>query len=240
MEEIDLKEIFNIFWSKKIAILLVVILFMVIGSVYTYGFTVPKYKAYTTLVLTGSNDNTSVSSMERITQTDISLNNSLVATYSELVRSKTVLREVINNLGIKDSEESLRGSISVSVVKSSQLIQIDVVNEDPYKAKIIANEVGNVFIKKVSEIYNMNNIHVVDLAEVPDAPYNISHLKDVVMFGGVGAVLACAVVFVLSIIDTTIKNKEDLERKLGLTVLVEVPKCDFESKNNKRIIGGIK
>ena len=94
MEEIDLKEIFNIFWSKKIAILLVVILFMVIGSVYTYGFTVPKYKAYTTLVLTGSNDNTSVASMERITQTDISLNNSLVATYSELVRSKTVLREV--------------------------------------------------------------------------------------------------------------------------------------------------
>ena len=125
MEEIDLKEIFNIFWTKKIAILLVTILFMTIGAIYSYLFVKPEYKAYTTLVLTGSNDN-NISTVEKITQTDISLNNSLVATYSELVRSKTVLRQVIQNLGIDDSEEFLRTKVSVSVVKSSQLIQIDV------------------------------------------------------------------------------------------------------------------
>ena len=42
MEEIDLKELFEIFWTKKIQILLVVIIFMVMGVVYTMGFTTPK------------------------------------------------------------------------------------------------------------------------------------------------------------------------------------------------------
>jgi capsular polysaccharide biosynthesis protein len=233
MEEIDLKEIFNIFWSKKIWILASVIVFMVIGAIYSYFFVTPQYKAYTTLVLTGSND-TAITSVERITQTDISLNNSLVATYSELVKSKNVLRQVINNLGIEDTEDALKGCISVSVVKSSQLIQIEVVNVDPYKAKIVANELGKVFSSKVSELYNMNNIHVVDEAEEPVRPYNISHVKDLLMFGGVGAVLACGIVFVLSLIDTTIKSKDDIERKLGVSVLVELPQCDFEVDEVKK------
>lgn len=233
MEEIDLKEIFNIFWTKKIVILLIVILFMIIGSIYSYVFVKPEYKAYTTLVLTGSNDN-NLSTVDKITQTDISLNNSLVATYSELVRSKNVLRQVIDNLGIDESENFLRGKVSVSVVKSSQLIQIDVANSDPYKAKIIANELGKVFSDKVTELYNMNNVHVVDEAEEPTAPYNISHVKDVAMFGGVGAVLACGIVFVLSLIDTTIKNKEDVEKKIGVTVLAELPQCDFEENETKK------
>ena len=233
MEEIDLKEIFNIFWTKKIVILLVIILFMTVGALYSYLYVKPEYKAYTTLVLTGSNDS-NISTVEKITQTDISLNNSLVATYSELVRSKTVLRQVIQNLDIEDSEDFLRSKISVSVVKSSQLIQIDVANVDPVKAKIIANELGKVFSAKVAELYNMNNVHVVDEAEEPTRPYNISHLKDVAMFGGVGAVLACGVVFVLNLIDTTIKNKDDIERKIGITVLAQLPQCDFDEDDNKK------
>ena len=240
MEEIDLKEIFNIFWSKKIIILLVIIMFMVFGTIYSYIFVKPEFKAYTTLVLTGSND-TNITTAEKITQTDISLNNSLVATYSELVRSKTVLRQVIKNLEIEDSENDLRGKVSVSVVKSSQLIQIDVTNSDPYKAKIIANELGKVFSEKVSELYNMNNVHVVDEAEEPTSPYNIKHTKDIALSGGVGAVVACAIVFIFSLIDTTIKNKDDIERKMGLSVLVELPQCNFDMKDNKsKGFGGIK
>ena len=36
-------------------------------------------------------------------------------------------------------------------------------------------------------------------------------------------------------LDTTIKSKEDIEKKLGLTVLTVIPMCDFEitTKNKK-------
>ena len=57
MEELDLKELFNLFWSKKAAIILIILIFMVIGVIYTIGFTIPMYSSSTTLVLATSGNN---------------------------------------------------------------------------------------------------------------------------------------------------------------------------------------
>ncbi len=43
MEELDLKELFVMFWNKKAQIILVVLIFIAIGVIYTVGFTTPKY-----------------------------------------------------------------------------------------------------------------------------------------------------------------------------------------------------
>ena len=55
MEELDLKELFNIFWAKKVQIILIIIIFAVVGFIYTVGFVTPEYTASTTLVLATSN-----------------------------------------------------------------------------------------------------------------------------------------------------------------------------------------
>ena len=228
MEELDLKEIFNIFWSKKEYILVATVLALLLGVIYSYLFVTPKYKSYTTLVLATSTEDSSSKAAETITSTDISLNNNLVATYSELIKSKAVVRQVISNLGIDDSEDTIKGSISVSAVKSTQLIEIDVYNEDSYKAKLIANEVARVFSAKVAEIYNINNIRVVDEAEEPTSPSNVNRKKDIGMFTVIGFALGCIYAFIVNMIDTTVKGKEDIERRIGLTVLVDIPECNFE------------
>ena len=51
MEEIDLKDLFNIFWSKKSQILLIIAIFIVIGFMYSYIFLTPKYQASTSILL---------------------------------------------------------------------------------------------------------------------------------------------------------------------------------------------
>lgn len=223
MEELDLKEIFNMFWTRILQIILIVLIFIMIGILYSYLYVTPKYKAYTTLLLATSTENS-----ETITTTDISLNNNLVSTYGELIKSKTVLGEVINNLGINKTEASLESAVSVSQRKSTQVIEINVVDSNPYQAKIIANEVAKVFAKKVEEIYKINNIHVVDVAEEPTTPYNINHMKDIAMFAFMGLVASCVYVLIANMLDTTVKNKEDVERKLGLSVLVNIPNCNFD------------
>ena len=54
MEELDLKELFDLFWSKKVLIILIILMFIIIGIIYTMGFTVPMYSSSTTLVLATS------------------------------------------------------------------------------------------------------------------------------------------------------------------------------------------
>lgn len=239
MEELDLKEIFNMFWTRIVHIILIVLIFMVIGILYSYLYVTPKYKSTTSLVLTTTADS-NTTSVGGITSTDINLNNNLVANYTEIITSKTVVRQVIDNLGIDMSEDALKSKISVSSGKSTQVINVDVVDEDPHQAKIIANEVAKVFAKQITEIYKMNNIYILDEAEEENIPYNINHVKDIAIFAFIGLVVASVYVLIANMLDTTVKSQEDVERKLGLTVLVTVPVCTFDELPKTMKKGGKK
>lgn len=222
MEEMDLKELFNMFWSKKIQIILIILIFGIIGFIYTIEFITPMYDASTTLVLVSSADET-VTTNTMITATDVSLNSKLVATYSELIKSKNVLREVISNLNTDLEEDILKNYITVSAVEDTELIEITVRNEEPSNAAVIANEIAEVFTDKVKEIYNINNVQIVDKAEVSSEPANINHTKDVIMFASIGLVIAIIYVIVANMLDTTIKTAEDVETAYNIPVLVSIP-----------------
>lgn len=238
MEEINLKEIFKLFWNKKIRVFIIVFLCTVAGVIYTMGFTVPKYSSSTTLILTSSNqgsDDESGSS-EGITTTDITLNSKLISTYSELIKSRSVLRQVISNLGINVTEDDIRNNVKVTSVKDTEIIKISVTNENSTYSAKIANEIAKVFADKVDEYYGINNVHVVDEAEVTSIPSNINHVKDIIIFFGAGLIVSIVYIFLLSVFDTTIKSSEDVERLLDVPVLVAIPACDFEK--NTKTIGG--
>ena len=222
MEELDLKELFNIFWSKKVQIILIVLIFIALGVIYTVGFTTPMYSSSTTLLLAGS-ESSGGEATNSITTTDITLNSKLVSTYSVLVRSKDVLRQVISNLGMNISWESLRNNVKVSSVEDTEVIEISVTTNNAENSANIANEIAKVFTEKVAEIYNINNVHVVDEAEPENTPSNINHEKDVIIFAFIGLVVAVIYVLVSNMLDTTIKTAEDIEKEFKLPVLASVP-----------------
>ena len=234
MEELDLKEIFNLFWNKKVQIILIVLIFMVMGVIYTLAFVKPVYTSSTSLLLAKAESQKSQNGDDIITTSDITLNSKLVSTYSELVKSKKVLRSVISNLGIKLDEEALRQNIKVSSVKDTEFIQIAVTNKDPEIAARVANETAKVFIENVKEIYNMNNVSIVDEAEVSDSPSNIHRTRDVVIFAFGGLVVAIIYVLLLNMLDTTVKSAEDVEKLLDVPVLASVPYYDFDEKGGKK------
>ena len=222
MEELDLKELFNIFWSKKVHIILIVLIFIVLGVIYTVGFTTPKYTSSTTLLLAGS-ESGGEETTNSITTTDITLNSKLVSTYSVLVRSKDVLSQVISNLGMDISWESLKNNVKVSAVEDTEVIEISVTTKNVEDSAKIANEIAKVFTEKVAEIYNINNVHVVDEAEVEYTPSNINHKKDVIIFAFIGLVVAVIYVLLANMLDTTVKTAEDIEKEFKLPVLASIP-----------------
>ena len=56
--EIDLKQIWLMIWNKKWIILVVVLLFLVMGCIYSFYFVMPEYTASTTLILAKSQGDT--------------------------------------------------------------------------------------------------------------------------------------------------------------------------------------
>ncbi len=188
----------------------------------------PKYTSFTKLVLVqAESTKESKQASESITTTDITLNSKLVSTYTDVIKSKSVLRQVISNLDINpDLEEKIRKNIKVKSVSGAEIIEIYVTDEDAELSANLANEITKVFIDKVSDMYKLNNVYVLDGAEVSIEPSNINHIKDIIIFSFIGVFCAFVFVFIANLLDTTVKTSEDIEKKLKIPVLASIPKYD--------------
>lgn len=222
MEELDLKELLNMFWEKKASIISITLIFMLIGILYTILFTTPMYSSSTTLVL-ASAGSTVNNQAGTITTTDITMNSKLVSTYSVLIKSDNVIRQVISNLGIEINPEYLKKHINVGSVNDTEVIKITVSTDNAKTSAKIANEIVPVFTKLVKETYNIENVQVVDAAEVNNTPSNINHVKDVVIFVFIGLVISATYVLIANMLDTTIKTAEDVEKETEVYVLASIP-----------------
>ena len=216
MEEINLKEVYNYFLSKIVMILIIVGVVLVAGNIYSLAIRTPMYHSSTTVVLVSEKKDT-------YSTTDLQLNQNLVGTYSQIIKSRKVLSKVIDNLKLKCTVEELMENITVSSVDSTEIIKITVSDAKAMNAFKITDEVANVFTDEIKDIYNLENISIVDKAVIATAPYNANLIKDNLIYLLAGIVLSCGVVFVIYYFDTTIKSSETVEEKLGLTVLGVVP-----------------
>lgn len=221
MEEINLKDLFRYFYSKILIIILITIFFGLIGSLYSLFIQTPMYSSKTTLLLAN------ISKMDGdgtgIDNNTVSLNQKLVSTYREIIKSKRVLKQVINNLDLDYEFGALEKMISVNSINDTEIISVVVKNEDPVVAMKIANEVAEIFCDEIVEIYQIKNVNIIDKAEVNDVPYNVNLVKQIIMYLLIGVVLSCAVVFIMYYFDTTIKTKEEIEERVGLPVLGIIP-----------------
>ena len=182
MEEIDLKRFIKTVSNLKLIIISIIILAIACGCYYSYCMVVPKYKSSVTVLLTQVEEK-----KDEITQSDVSLNNNLLTTYTQLIKSKSVLKPVIENLGLDMTEDELEKNITVSTTSNSQTLDIIAYNEEAKNAQDIADEISDVFAAKVKEIYKINNVTIIDEAFLPENPYNVNHVKDVRQLKIVGA-----------------------------------------------------
>lgn len=220
MEEINLKDLFNFFVKKIPLMMLITIFIFAVGIVYTMVLKTPLYKGDTTLILVKKEDADSSSSL---TQNDIVLNQKLVATYSVIIKSRRVLNQVISQLKLNESTKELSKKVTVSNKSDTEIIQISVSDEDPKRAAQIADTIADVFKQEVMEIYSLENVTIIDEAEVQSTPYNIQLGKSFLLFFAAGLVVAGGVVFAIYYFDTSIKSSEEVENRLGIPVIGNIP-----------------
>ncbi len=232
MEEINIKDFFN-YLKKYILIICGVVVIFVIG-VFTYDKSIkkPLYTTYTTIILTKSNE---AQTSTTITQNDILLNQKLVETYTKIIKSKLVLDQVISETGITYTAEELGQNVAVEAYENTEMLKISVTDSDPELSASIANSIAQVFSGEVAKIYQMNNISVIDIAQVPEEVSNDTLTRDffialfISIFGSIG------VIFIIYYFDDSIKLTDDLEEEIGMPVIAKVFKSDIGSKNRGKV-----
>lgn len=228
MEEINIKDLLSYLKKYIFIIVLVAAFFLIEIIIYDKNIKTPMYSSSTTLVLTQANENTNMNTT--ITQNDININQKLVKTYSQIIKSKLVLQQVIDNLKLDYTVGELSGKISVQSVQDTEILRISVKDKDKKKTAIIANEVAEVFSKEVAQIYQLNNISIIDKAVVPTGVCNNTLKRDMVLAVFVAVALSVGVLFVIYYFDDSVKLSDNLEEEIKMPIVAKIFKSDVKSR----------
>ncbi len=219
-EDIDIKRILEIIFSKKIFIILILLLSIILGYVYSYYYKKPEYQSSVKILLVADENKTN----KELTQTDLNINSSLISTYSSIAKSTNVIEKTIKNLGLNISVSKLQKNIEAKQIDNTQFLKITVKDENAETAKDIANELSKVFTEQIKEIYNLENISIVDKAEIESMPCNVNHAKDMILFTGIGLFISMVVIMIIYFFDDTIKNEKEIEKSIKLKSIGTLPR----------------
>lgn len=229
MEEINIKDFLAYLKEKLYFVFISILLCITIVLAYDIAIKVPKYSTYTTIALVKADNNTNT-----LTQNDVLLNKNLINTYTEIVKSKKVLKQVKKELGLKTSVNDIAKEIKVSSVNDTEIIKISVEDKDAVKAYDITNSISKVFIKEIQNIYEMNNVSVVDKPEISNIVSNNTLYRDLVIGVAGGIFLSIGIIFIIYYFDDTIKYHDGIEEELNLPILAKVFKSRIKDLNKKR------
>ena len=227
--EIDIKEIVFILLSRIWFILLAGITAGLLFLIASKFILTPQYSSTTKIyVLSKENKNNS------LTVTDLQVGSQLTKDYVELVKSRTVLTQVISELNLNISTGELAGMISVETPSDSRIINITATNPDAYLAKDIANEVRSVAAEHICNVMDLEAVNVVDEANIPTSPSSPNVLRNTIIGVLFGVLIAVVVIVITYLSDDTIKTPDEVERYMGVSVLSSIPVLDSEDNKNKK------
>lgn len=225
MAEINLKELTKSVLSRWWIICICV---LVIGSAaYAYSnyYLIPIYESYTTLYV-GKNIEQS-----GLQAGDLYLGSALISDYREIAKSKLVASEVINELNLSHmSAGALSGRIGVAQKNDTRVIQISVSDSSPQMAMNIANKVAEVFQKKVIDIMQVENVQIIDKAELPRYPVSPNKNKNVIVGIMFGIALGLGIALLLEYLDDYIKTPDDVQTYTDLPVIGTIPMFQIKGR----------
>ena len=204
-----LLELFKLL-RKHLALVVVLPVVLAIATAgFSWGLMQNQYTATVSVyVLTAKDD---ASSSSTTAYNDLTASQLDRAT---LAKSETVQKRTAEALGMS----SLSGyKISVEAGTTTRVISISVTAGKPDAAAIVANEISTVLSTTAQSVMG------VDAAEVPTDPSGPPRAMYTAVAFLAGIFLAVALVVVLDMLNTRVRNPEEAEELLGIPVIGRIP-----------------
>ena len=216
-ETISLQDIFKTLKKRIALIISITTIAVIIAAVISFYVLTPIYQASTQVLVTQNKEDT----LQQMTAADIQSNLQLINTYNEIIKSPAILSIVIRNLDLSMTPNQLASKIAVSNANNSQVLNINVQDENYNVAADMANQVVEVFKEEVPKLMNIDNVNILSpavYAENP-APIKPNKMLNMAIALIIGLMIGIGVSFLIEYLDTTVKSELDVQEIVGLPLI---------------------
>lgn len=215
-DEIDLMELFKMLLDNLLLIIGLGVLGFALAFGYTKFLVEPTYSSVSTVYIQPTvKDNQVVAS-------DITTNQKLTTTYTEIAKSNTVLSQVLPYFSNDLTKKQMASAISVRSIGETQIISFTAVTTDPELSARLVNRVVDVFVNEVKEIMAIDNLTIIDRAIVNEDKVGPNTTMNSAIGLILGLMIGVGIAFLKMMLNRTIQTRVDAERLLGIPVLGEI------------------
>lgn len=224
-EVIDLTEILSAVRQHLLELIFVTLAAALVGFMASKFLMTPKYDSSALMIV-----NTRQDVNANVTSDQINSATKLVSTYSIIIKSDTVLQQVIDNLGLNLTYAKLNKRVTVAAVDDTQVMKITVQSDSPEWARQVCEQIITVAPDVIKEAVEAGSVKVISNPSLATEPVSPNIMKNTMLAAAVGFVLVISIIVLQVLLDNKINTEEDVTKYLDMTVLGVIPQYDQGGK----------
>lgn len=224
-EVIDLTEILSAVRQHLLELIFVTLVAALVGFTASKFLVIPKYDSSALMIV-----NTRQDVNANVTSDQINSATKLVSTYSIIIKSDTVLQQVIDNLGLNLTYAQLNKRVTVAAVDDTQVMKITVQSDSPEWARQVCEQIITVAPDVIKEAVEAGSVKVISNPSLATEPVSPNIMKNTMLAAAVGFVLVIGIIVLQVLLDNKINTEEDVTKYLDMTVLGVIPQYDQGGK----------
>ena len=224
-EVIDLTEILSAVRQHLLELIFVTLAAALVGFMASKFLMTPKYDSSALMIV-----NTRQDVNANVTSDQINSATKLVSTYSIIIKSDTVLQQVIDNLGLNLTYAQLNKRVTVAAVDDTQVMKITVQRDSPEWARQVCEQIITVAPDVIKEAVEAGSVKVISNPSLATEPVSPNIMKNTMLAAAVGFVLVIGIIVLQVLLDNKINTEEDVTKYLDMTVLGVIPQYDQGGK----------
>ena len=227
----DISEVLGGIKDKWKNIVLIVLSFLLISSIYNIFFINKEYEANVKIFI-------GKQKFKNITETynneEINLYQRLITTYSEVIKSKKLINESIKGSKMNYLQDKYKNinydllmeNLTVNPITNTQIIEIKYKSLNPQQSYDLLYSITENLISYSKELYPNVNITVLEQVHVNLKPLMNKKLTIIGLGLMLGLIVGIGGIIGVMYLNNTYKNQKSLEEEIGLTVIGVIPKID--------------
>ena len=227
----NISEVLGGIKDKYKNIVLIVLSFLLISSIYNIFFINKEYEANVKIFI-------GKQKFKNITETynneEINLYQRLITTYSEVIKSKKLINESIKGSKMNYLQDKYKNinydllmeNLTVNPIANTQIIEIKYKSLNPQQSYDLLYSITENLISYSKELYPNVNITVLEQVRVNLKPLMNKKLTIIGLGLMLGLIVGIGGIIGVMYLNNTYKNQKSLEEEIGLTVIGVIPKID--------------
>lgn len=223
MNEIRFENIFEILKKNLRFILIITLLMTLVLAIITIFFISPEYEA-STKVYIGKERFKNVSTT--YTSEEVNMYQRLIKTYSELVKTKDLVRKSISNVGQDISVNEALSKVQAISIADTQILQIKYVSNSREESYDMVYGITEEFMKLSKKLYPNGNVHIIQQPIVPEGAIGPNKMINIAIGAILGMMIGVGLTFLKVFMNNSFSDKEEIERALKVSCIGVIPKID--------------